>query len=72
MDDTQIHYTARSSEPTFIPGKFGSLDGYESTCTCGLVMRSTMLSSVILDRRAHAVYHVGRQYAAAPVRKGRI
>ena len=35
----------------------GALPGFESTCSCGLVMRSSILTSAQLDVQQHAAWH---------------
>jgi len=39
------------------PSGPGALAGYEATCSCGLTMKSSMLSSVQLDVQAHIRWH---------------
>lgn len=35
----------------------GALAGFESRCTCGLVLRSSLREALRADRVAHAVWH---------------
>lgn len=35
----------------------GALDGFESSCTCGLVLRSSIRSILEADVAEHAAYH---------------
>lgn len=42
------------AEPATGPG---ALAGYSSRCTCGLVMRSSLVSALEADRVAHRAYH---------------
>jgi hypothetical protein len=44
----------------------GALPGFESRCSCGLVMRNTFRVNVELDVRQHINYH-----EASASRKGR-
>jgi len=43
----------------------GALDGFESTCSCGLVMRSSLLIILEQDRREHGAWHARRREHAA-------
>ena len=43
----------------------GALPGFESTCTCGLVMRNSIRVNVVLDVMQHMAFHAA---AAKPVR----
>lgn len=39
----------------------GDLDGFESVCSCGLVMRNTVRSNVDLDVREHLAYFAAKE-----------
>lgn len=38
----------------------GALDGFQSTCSCGLVMKSSLLSLLEQDVAAHVAWHQKR------------
>jgi hypothetical protein len=39
------------------PSGPGALAGYESRCSCGLVMRSSLLTIIRADVRDHLIWH---------------
>ena len=45
--------TAPASRP-------GAVSGYECKCSCGLVMRSSLLTALHIDAAAHVAYHEKR------------
>ncbi len=38
----------------------GTLDGFKATCTCGMVLKSSLLNCLRHDIAAHAAYHSKR------------
>lgn len=49
--------TAIAAVPASGPG---ALAGFESTCSCGLVMRSSLRTIIEQDVREHAAWHAKR------------
>ena len=43
------------------PSGPGALDGFESRCSCGLVIRSSLRTIVEADLREHLAYFAGRK-----------
>lgn len=55
MNTTKLHtQTAVVAVPASGPG---ALAGFESVCSCGLQMRSSLEVNVILDKAQHARWH---------------
>jgi hypothetical protein len=46
----------------------GALEHYSSTCTCGMVLASTMLTLVQADVVAHLRYHERQRSSSRPAR----
>ena len=47
-----------SSSPRAVNASgLGAVSGYESRCTCGLVLRSSLLPLLEADRSAHLAWH---------------
>ena len=54
-----MQYTISAIEPVG-PSEPGALSGFEARCSCGLVMRSSLLTIAQFDVRDHARYHETR------------
>lgn len=57
-DNHYMTSTHTSTAPTtFSATEAGALNGFQSHCTCGLTMKSSLLSALELDRKQHAAWH---------------
>jgi len=53
-----------------VKGTHGAVDGYETTCACGLVMRNSTLSGIQLDAAAHLEWHRTQTVKVLDIRRG--